>query len=201
MYIIHVGQAETQVGLARFRKFCKEPGVILSMFFLGDFNRHHHLWGGVGVEVEEDAERLIMFIEEAHLKQVLPLESKSTLDLVFLSPLLQESLLECRESTSSDTHSDHEPIRTVISLSTMEAKPQQIRNWNKTDTRLLHQRLDTELRKSLALYPGISGSWDNTNQGLDSQIDAIISAIQNAIHASTPWVKISPRSRAGFTPK
>lgn len=47
----------------------------------------------------------------------------------------------------------------------------------------------------------MSGSWDNTNQGLDSQIEGIISAIQNAIHASTPWVKISPCFRPGFTPK
>lgn len=161
---------------------------------LGDFNLHHPLWGGAGVEAEEDAEKLIIITEEAHLKQVLPSgtiawhrhECESTLDLVFLSPLLQESLLECQKSTSSDTHSDHEPIRTVISLLTMEAKPRQLRNWNKTDTLLLRKSLDTELRKSPALYPGIGELWDHTNQGLDSQIDAIISAIQNAIHASTP---------------
>lgn len=150
-----------------------------------------------------------MLTEEAHLKQVLPPgtvtwqrhESKSTLDLIFLSPLLQESLLECRKSTSSDSHSDHEPIRTVILLSTIKAKPHQIRNWNKTDTSLLRQKLDGELRESSTLYPDMSGSWDNTNQGFDSQIEAIISAIQNTIHASTPWVKISPRSRPGFTPE
>ncbi len=163
----------------------------------------------MGVEAEEDVEELIMLTEEAYLKQVLPhgtvtwqkYESKSTLDLVFLSLLLQESLLECRKSTSSDFHSDHESIRTVILLSTIEAKPHQIRNWNKTDTSLLRQKLDGELRESSALYPDMSGSWDNTNQGLDSQIEAIISVIQNAIHASTPWVKISPPSRPGFTPE
>ncbi len=47
----------------------------------------------------------------------------------------------------------------------------------------------------------MSGLWDNTNQGLDSQIEAIISTIQNAIHASTSWVNISSRSRPGCTPE
>ena len=184
--------------LGEIQKVLQEFSRNIEHILLGDFNLHHPLWGGTEVEAEEDAEKLIMLTEKARLKQVLPPgtitwqrhESKSTLDLVFLSPLLQESLLECRKSTLSESHSDHEPIRTVISLSTIEAKPHQIRNWNKTDISLLRQKLDVEFRESSALYPDMSGSWDNTNQGLDSQIEAIISAIQNAIHASTPWVKI-----------
>ncbi len=122
--------------LSKIQKVLQESRRNIEHIFLGDFNLHHLLWGGTGVEAEENAKKLIMLTEKAHLKQVLPPgtvtwprhESKNTLDLVFLSPLLQESLLECRKSTLSDSHSNHELIRTVISLSTIEAKPHQIRN-------------------------------------------------------------------------
>lgn len=127
--------------------------------------------------------------------------SKSTLDLVFLSPLLHNSLLECQKSTSTDSHSDHDPIRTVISLSTIESSPHQIRNWTKTDVPLLRQKLESEIRKSPTLNCNINGPLDNSRQGLDCQIEAIIAAIQGAINASTPWIKISPHSRPGFIPK
>lgn len=47
----------------------------------------------------------------------------------------------------------------------------------------------------------MSGSWNNTNQGLDSQIETIIFIIQNAINTSTPWVKILPCFQPGFIPE
>ncbi len=149
--------------------------------------------GGTGVEADEDAETLIMLTEEAYLKQVLPPgtitwqrhESKSTLDLVFLSRLLRNSLLECQKTLSSDTHSDHEPIRTVIFLSTIEAEKRQMGNWNKTNILLLRQTLDCNLQNFSTLYLPVSKTWDSSQQGLDNQIDAIICAIQNAIHTST----------------
>ncbi len=152
--------------LSEIQKVLQESRKNIEHILLRDFNLHHPLWGETGVEAEEDTEKLIMLTEEVHLKQVLPLgtvtwqrhESKSILDLVFLSLLLQESLLECWKSTLSDSHSDHKPIRTVISLSTIEAKPHQIRNWNKTNTSLLRQKLDDEFRESSALYPDMSGS-------------------------------------------
>ncbi len=82
--------------LGEIQKVLQESRRNIEHIFLGDFNLHHPLWGGTGVEAEEDAEKLIMLTEEAHLKQVLPpgtvtwqrRECKSTLDLVFLSPLL-----------------------------------------------------------------------------------------------------------------
>ncbi len=163
--------------------------------------------GGTGVEADEDAETLIMLTEKAHLKQVLSPgtftwqrhKSKSTLDLVFLSLLLRNSLLECQKTLSSDTHSDHEPIRTVISLSTIEAEKCQMSNWNKTNIMLLRQRLDCNLQNSSTFYLPGSKTWDSSQKGLDKQIGAIICAIQNAIHASTPQVNISLHSQAGFT--
>ena len=104
--------------LAQIQKFLQETGGNVENILLGDFNLHHPLWGGRGVEADEDAETLIMLTEKTHLKQVLSpgtitwqrRESKSTLDLVFLSPLLRDSLLECQISFSSNTHSGHEPI-------------------------------------------------------------------------------------------
>ena len=122
-----------------------------------------------------------MLTEEAHLKQVLPSgtviwqrhKSKSTLDLVFLSLLLRNSLLECQKTLSSDTHSDHEPIWTVVSLSTIEAEKCSMRNWKKTNILLLRQTLDCNLQNSSTFYPPLSKTWDSSQQGLDKQIDAI----------------------------
>ncbi len=148
-----------------------------------------------------------MLTEEANLKQVLPpgtvtwqrYKSKSILDLLFLSSLLRNSLLECQKTLPPDTHSDHELIRTVIYLSTIEAEKRQMRNWNKTNILLLRQMIDCNLKNSSTLYPPVSKVWDCFQQGLDNKIEAIICAIPKDIHPSTPWVNISLHSRPGFT--
>ena len=150
--------------LAEIQRVLQETRDNVENILLGDFNLHHPLWKGTGVEADEDAKTLIMLTEEAYLKQVLPPgtvtwqrhESKSTLDLVFLSSLLCNSLLECQKTLSSDTHSDIEPIRTAISVSTIEAEKRQTRNWNKTNTLLLGQTLDCNPQNSSTLYPPVS---------------------------------------------
>lgn len=151
--------------LGKIRKVLQKTRDNVENILLGDFNLHYPLWGGgAGVEVDEEAETLIMMTEEAHLKQVSPPgtitwqrhKSKNTLDLIFLSPLLFDSLLACRKSSLSDTHSDHKPIRTVISLSTIQAEKRQIRNWGKTNIPTLRQTLDHDLQNSPALYPPIN---------------------------------------------
>lgn len=174
---------------------------------LGDFNLHHPLWGGLGTAVDEDTEHLILLTQRTDMEQVLPCgtitwhrgNSKSTLDLVFMTPLLRNSLVKCRTSSSSDCHSYHKPIRTVINLSTTEPALQARQNWNKIDTEKLQARLAVKLQEPVTLYPPSGRTWDQTKDGIDQQIDDIIDAIQDAIEWSTPFINMSPYTRPGFT--
>lgn len=98
---------------------------------LRDLNLYHPLWGGLETAVDDDAEHLILLSQQMDMKQVPSCgtitwrrgNSKSTLALILMTPLLRNSLVECRLSLSADCHSNHKPIRTVINLSTMEPGP------------------------------------------------------------------------------
>lgn len=141
------------------------------------------------------------------MEQVLPCgiitwrrgSSMSTLDLVFMTPLLRNSLVECRLSQSADCHSDHEPICTVINLFITPPSLQQKRNWKNVDIPTLQTRLATNLQASKILNPTSGHPADQTNIGLNRQIDTIIEAIQDAVQLSTPFVKICSYMRPGFT--
>lgn len=119
----------------------------------GDFNLHHPLWWGLGVATDEDAKHLIFFTQSIDMEQVLPCgtitwwrgSSISILDLVFMTPLLRNSLVECRLSQSADCHSDHKPICIVINLFTTPPSLQQKRNCKNVDIPTLQTRLATNL--------------------------------------------------------
>lgn len=116
-----------------------------------------------------------------------------------MTPLLRNSLVEYCLSHSADCHSDHEPIRTVISLSTILPNPQQRRNWNKVNISMLQARLAANFQASGILNQPTNYPNNPTKAGIDRQIDNLIEAIQDAIELSTPFINISPYMRPGFT--
>jgi hypothetical protein len=97
-----------------------------------------------------------------------------------------------------DTHSDHYPIRTVFDLHTIAAEQRARRNWNKTDLKLLRGTLAKEKLTEAALQPA-NQAFDNSRDGLDTQVIGLITAIRKAIEASTPYTRICAKSKAGFT--
>jgi hypothetical protein len=87
---------------------------------LGDFNMHHPNWGGPRV-IPHRASQLLLSLQELHnLSLLLPPESitfkrhggESTIDLVFSSSDLMNSLTACYLREDLDHGSDHYPIET-----------------------------------------------------------------------------------------
>jgi hypothetical protein len=85
---------------------------------LGDFNIHHPNWGGPRV-TPHCASQLLMSLQELHnLSLLLPPESitfkrhggESTIELVFSSSDLMNSLTACRLREDLDHGADHYPI-------------------------------------------------------------------------------------------
>jgi len=97
-----------------------------------------------------------------------------------------------------DTHSDHHPIRTVFDLHTIATEQIVTRNWDKTDLKLLRGTLAKEILTETTLKPA-NQPFDNSRNGLDAQVIALITAIRKAIEVSTPYTRICARSKAGFT--
>ena len=86
---------------------------------LGDYNLHHPMWGGPDIpHTDQGAIDLMHFMQERNMDQVLPRGIttygergyKSTIDLVFATKLLVDSLISCSTSDKHDHDSDHLPI-------------------------------------------------------------------------------------------
>ncbi len=175
---------------------------------IGDFNLHHPSWGGADVQADQEADELILLTKEFEMEQVLPrgtmtwrrIESHSTIDLIFMTPLLRESLIQCQTSKLLDCHSDHKPIRTLINLSTIQASPRQSRNWKQTDVKKLREKLQAYLNTSVCLpIPRTILSSVVSVEIIDSYVENLIQGIQEAISHAMPFHNITPKSRPGFT--
>lgn len=162
-------------------------GVESKQIVLGDFNLHHPSWGGADLQADQEADELILLTEEFIMKQVLPrviitwqrADSQSIIDLIFMTPLLRESLIQCQTSKSLDCHSDHEPIWTLINLSTIQASQRASRNWKQTDIKQLRERLQTYLTTSTCLsVSGITPPAALSVETIDIYVEDLIQNIQ-----------------------
>lgn len=117
-----------------------------------------------------------------------------------MTPLLRESLIQCQTSKSLDCHSDHEPIRTLINLSTIQACQRLSRNWKQTDIKKLGEKLQTYLEASTCLpTSGTTLLSSLSVEKMDNYVENPVQSIQEAISHATPFHNITPRSRPGFT--
>ena len=62
---------------------------------------------------------------------------ESTIDLVFMDPILQNKVVECQVRQDLDHGSDHLPIFTEIALAPVEAPPRQQRSWKRMDLEMV----------------------------------------------------------------
>ncbi len=175
---------------------------------LGDFNLHHPHWGGLDAHLDERAEHLILMAEEFAMEQALPVGTvtyeencQTTIDLVFTTPAITAGVVRCDIDHSLDSGSDHLPILTQLELEIVEATPDKRRNFQKIDIKRLTSTLSERLISHADLQRPISSHADWTKEEINSQITAIIESIQAAITESTPYTRISPRSKPGFTPE
>ena len=166
---------------------------------LGDFNLHHVAWGGVDVENEDSGSEVLLEVAEAHhMRQLLTPNTityseagaNSTIDLVFATPLLADSLITCRTQQTIYS-SDHFPIETAFDLRTIVQPEKKIRQFKKTDGEALRENMKQELQ-ALPLYG------HNNTAEIDEFVDSLLAAITRSIEKSTPLVRLCKYSKPGF---
>ena len=168
---------------------------------LGDFNLHHESWGGPDASKThvEESEELLIAMQRWEMEQMVPTGTatykestgKSTIDLIFATDLLSESLISCGIAEEFDHDSDHLPILSQWTLQTVD-KPQDSR-------RLLSKMDNTAMLKTLKDgLANISLASSKTTDELDEKVISLVNAIDKAIDVSTPRARLCPRSVPGF---
>lgn len=110
-------------------------------------------------------------------------------------------MIQCRILKLQDCHSDHEPIWTIINLSTIQASQQRVsKNSKQTDTKQLREKLRTYFTASTHLpVSAITPPVTLSIEIIDMYVEHLIKGIQEAILHATPFYNITPKSRPGFT--
>ena len=107
-----------------------------------------------------------------------------------MSASLADQVIECRVIQSLNHHSDHLPIGTHINTRVQMAEEGRKRQFLKTDTRAFQSVFTKQLPRTRYI---------STAAKLDGVVEDITRAMQAAIEASTPEVRICARSIPGFT--
>ena len=167
---------------------------------LEDYSLHHPMWGGDDTpHTDPGATDSVHFMHERNMDQVLPRGMttyeeqgyKSTIDLVFATKLLVDSLISCNISDEHDHDSDHLPILSSWNLRTLSSLLKEKRYFKKTDIKKLTAALLSELTDDVRTAP-------RSTQELDQQVGILITALTKAIEVSTLILRVSPRSVLGF---
>jgi hypothetical protein len=156
---------------------------------LGDFNIHPPNWGGPRV-TPHCASQLLLSLEELHnLSLLLPPESitfkrhggESTIDLVFTSSDLMDSLTACCLREDLDHWSDHYPIETSFLFSPHVSPHAPKPLWGKADKAALSQRA-----RELDLLPKYYEKCKDIYAGVDRLVRWIKEAVAQHIPLSKP---------------
>lgn len=184
-------QSETQRRpgtLPMLRKQLRKPGKHV---IVGDFNLHHPLWGGTRqITQQASADILIDILDEFDLVPVLEpgtitwerQNAISTIDLVFVTSSLVESLIHCRVRDDLQYSSDHKPISTAFMLTVPEEARPIRRAWKKTDEKKL-------VRLVVEGLPKVEKLPLNTREDLDGAVVSLAELIQGAIECAVPIAK------------
>jgi ribonuclease HI len=167
---------------------------------LGDFNLHHPHWAGVDHRTaHREADELLAIAEANQLQLLLPpgtptrqeRDQHTTIDLVFATPLLADSIITCRLDEELDHDSDHLPVSTVIGMTTFAYDRPNRRIWHQLDEKLLHQTLAQSLPASRI---------PTDTQDLDKLTEEVVKAVMQSIEQAVPASKACARSIPGWTP-
>lgn len=166
---------------------------------LGDFNLHHEYWGGeIAGRADAESDSLIDIIQEFQLESTLPTGTvtydeknhQSCIDLCYATPDIVNRIISSGIDNTMDHNSDHLPITTRLDITVRNQPPRTVRNWAILDEKKLRTTLEQGLPRVRR---------PKSKPALDRYTDEIITAIQTAISKSTPFLKYSPRTRAGWT--
>lgn len=176
----------------------------LEILVAGDFNRHHHLWGGNHVFARhtqrDEAEPILDFMADHNLQSLLPrgtmtFESsrgRSTIDLTLASPELAAQLIRCRVHPR-EHGSDHRAIQSTFNISVSTPPPYQPRihlkqaPWDEICTQLTH------------LQHGIRPL--NSEEELDQTVEWLLSEVTQVLSKTCLTGKPSPYCKRWWTPE
>uniref|UniRef100_A0A093V209 RNA-directed DNA polymerase from mobile element jockey n=1 Tax=Talaromyces marneffei PM1 TaxID=1077442 RepID=A0A093V209_TALMA len=120
-------------------------------------------------------------------------QSKSTIDLTFLSGSLFNRLILIERADSVQHDSDHWPIQTQLDIDTPTKEPPKRRNWAATDIKLLTETLERDIS-----VPNLTP--DNASKShIELATVVFTSAIRHAIDKTVPWARPSEWSNPYFT--
>ncbi|PPR05017.1 hypothetical protein CVT24_010210 [Panaeolus cyanescens] len=164
----------------------------------GDFNRHHPLWDNdedhrlFTSQAISDAERLIQLLAEWNMEMALP-KGIRTLEHMRTKNLSRPDNMFCTDHTSHriikcdtvpelrPTNTDHLPIGTILDMEKVEITQERRRNFKLTDW----DAFNADLTRILSPLDTLSDLL--TPVAFDHQVDALSSAIGEAIEANTPY--------------
>lgn len=168
---------------------------------LGDFNLYHESWGGPETSTahREKSEELLLLMQRREMEQMTPVgatsykesSGKSTIDLVFTTPLLSESLVYCKIAEEFDHDSDHQPILSKWTLQMINKPVDSRRLLAKMDLALLIETLQQNL-VNISYLPS------RTAKELDEKVLSLVKAIDTAMDTSIPKARLCPKSIPGF---
>ncbi len=116
---------------------------------------------------------------------------KSTIDLVFATPLLSESLIYCKIAEEFDYDSDHQLILSEWTLQMIDKPIDSRRLLGKMDLALLIKTL----QQNLVNIPHLP-SW--IAKELDEKVLSLVKAIDTAMDISIPKTRLCSKSIPGF---
>jgi hypothetical protein len=168
---------------------------------IGDMNVHHPAWGGPGTKIDNEGTELLEIADRHELELATEEgivtwergQSKSTIDLTFLSARLFNRLILIERADTVQHDSDHWPIRTRIDIQTPIKEPPQRRNWKAIDMEKLTKILERDI-----MVPDLGNA---SKSHIELTTIAFTSAIRHAIEQSIPWAKPSEWSNPNFTPE
>lgn len=167
---------------------------------LGDFNFHHPAWGSIHISItNRNLEDYLSVVKKYGLQLLLKKGTityeeaghQSTINLVFASSFISESLISCKVIKEIDYGSDHYPIISRLNLQIIQREEQLRRQFKKTDILKLRAAINKKISD-------LSRHDLDSKEKIDKEVQALFSIIQEAIEVSAPLVKISPRSKPGF---
>ncbi len=168
---------------------------------VGDLNLYHPAWGGIHIHLtDRNSGDLLSVVEEFGLKLLLKKATisyeeaghQSTIDLVFATSFIAESLISYKVSKDNKYGSDHYSIITRFNLQTIQREEQARHQLKRIDI----QKLQEAMSKKVIAFGNLD--LDSTEK-IHNQVQALVKAIQEAVEISTLMVKIYSRSKPGFT--
>jgi hypothetical protein len=116
-----------------------------------------------------------------------------TIDLVFATPLIAESIIACGLADQElDHNSDYLPVSTIIGTATFTHDRPNRCIWYQLNGKQLHQTLAQSLPASQILAD---------TQDLDKLVEEVAKAVMQLIEQAVPVSKVCPRSVLGWTPE